>query len=216
MNRHNALNAFLLVFGTALAAMTAGHALVLSLGPPTGYAHTAQAPAIELALALLIAAIGAIARSVARRVSESPRIADWALPAVSTVRSFGPARVIVAVVAIQSAALFLGEALEQHLSGVSLGGISGLYGSTLAIAPLVHLAIGIAAGALLSLVSRAACDNVRAAVAFIRAALTWLSRDKRPALPAFEFTLAVLSGPQSHPIAHNLANRPPPASVRFA
>jgi hypothetical protein len=196
--------------------MTAGHALVLALGPPTGYAHIVQAPTIELAVVLGVATLIALARSLVRSLREHHDSSDWALPAISTIRSLGPARIIASVVVAHSAALFLGEALEQHASGVTLGGIAGLYGSTLAIAPLVHLAIAVAAGAILWLAARAVCENVRQAVVLVRAALAWLSRDERPSAPKIDRLVFVPCGPQSKPIAHNLANRPPPASVRFA
>lgn len=216
VNRDKSYSAILLICGVAFAAMTAGHALVLALGPATGYAHIAQAPTLELALVLAIATVAAMAQTLLRWLRESPDQTDWALPAVSAIRSMSPARVIAAVVAAQSAALFAGETFEQHASGVTLGGIAGLYGSTLPIAPLVYLAIAVAAGAILWLAARAVCEHIREAVVFVRAAIAWLSREARSNAPNIDRFVFVSCGPQRKPLAHKLANRPPPASARFA
>ena len=215
-NRDKSYSAILLICGVAFAAMTAGHAVVLAFGPATGYAHIAQAPTVELAFALGLASVAAMARTLIRWIRESPDQPDWVLPTVFAIRSMSPVRVIAAVIGVQSAALFVGEALEQHASGVTLGGVAGLYGSTLPIAPLVYLAIAIAAGAILWLAARALCEHVRQAVVFVRAALAWLSRDVRPSAPKIDRFVFVSGSPRRKPLAHKLANRPPPASVRFA
>ena len=198
--------------------MWMGHALVIALGPPTGYRHFAQAPALEGAAALvawaLVATVAAALRHAFRGRQQSS--ADWALPAFAAVRALGVVRVTGAILLVQFVALGIGESLEQHAAGITLSGIAGLVGSTLAYAPAIYLAIGAAAGAVAWLAARAVCANCAFAVAVLRAAVAWLRRRTSSTLTRVHNRVFIPVGLPQQPLSFKLANRPPPASTRLA
>jgi hypothetical protein len=205
----------LLIAGVALVAMTGAHALSL-LGRTTSYSHVALGPAAVLAVFLLSAGGVCAIRRMSDSIDRSPRDPDWALPAFGLIRAIGPARTMGFVLAIQMLSLFAGEALEQRIAGVALGGVAGLFGSTLVWAPVIHFAVGIAAGAILWIASREICRHSAQVVQLFRAVLNWLSRSAdvvalKPELPVTPVAPAHLK-----PIAFFVANRPPPISVAIA
>jgi hypothetical protein len=214
--RKYSVTALLPIGAAALLAMTAGHALVLALAPATGYRHGAQTPALEMAVALAIAAVIAAIRRVVHALRRQRPQPDWALPSLTTIRALGIPRVAIAVVSLQTIALFVGESLERHAAGLPIGGFAELVGSAWLFAPFVHLAIGAIASVALISTARAVCAHVAAAIALVCAVLAWLSPLPRAFALTLQQNVFAIVGPQRHPIAHNLANRPPPAFGRLA
>jgi len=127
------------------------------------------------------------------------------------------ARLIPVLVGIQLATLFAGEAVEQRVAGVSLAGVEALFGSSLAFMPFVHIAIGIWAAVVLWLGARAVCDNVGAAVAFVRRVLAWLARTHSAVTGSAGARSDRAVERRLLPLAHKIASRPPPLSfIRYA
>ena len=206
----------LLIAAVALVAMAAAHALTMV--PDSVYHHIALGPSTELAAVLLGGSAACALRRLwhASRRDARPR-PDWALPAFDAVARLGIARVISAVLAIQLAALFAGEALEQRLAGVTLAGIASLFGSTLWFAPLVHLLIGTLFGAALWASARSICAQAAALARLLRTAAMWLARGAQTAAPMRSASRpARVALAHLRPIAFFIANRPPPASIVFA
>jgi hypothetical protein len=204
-----------LIAGVALAAMTAGHALIVALSGPSGYRHALQVPAVELAVVLVCVGAFAAIRGLFGASRDRQVQPDWALPSFEAIRALGPVRIASAVLAIQMSALVAGESLEQHLSGIALPGFAGLFGSTFAFAPLVHVAIGIACALLLWVASRETCRHAMEIIAFGRAIIAWLARPVAQRALKPGHTLPAASFALSQPLAFNLANRPPPLSARL-
>lgn len=196
--------------------MTAGHALVVALSAGSGYRHIVQAPAVELAILLVGAGALAAARRLFRTAGDRHTAPDWALPSLAAIRALGPVQIVCAVLAIQLSALVAGESLEQHLSGVALPGFAGAFGSTLAVAPLIHVAIGAAFALLLWIVAREAYRHATEIVGFGRAIVAWLARPTPLRVPKLGRIRPAASFILSQPLAFKLANRPPPSSVRHA
>jgi hypothetical protein len=216
LDRSQTRSHLFLIAGVALAAMTAGHALIVALTGASGYRHAVQVPAVDLAAVLAGAGVfGAVRRlfGASRNRQLQP---DWALPSFETIRALGPVRIASAVLAIQMSVLIAGESLEQHLSGVALPGFAGVFGSTFAFAPLVHVAIGVACALLLWIASRETCRHAIGIIAFSRALIAWLARPLAQRALKPGRTLPAASLALSQPLAFNLANRPPPLSARLA
>jgi len=216
MNRPPSRCHILLIAGVALVAMAIAHALSLA-GTAVSYRHIAVGPAVDLAIGLIAAgAFCAIRRAMhaSRKALGDP---DWALPAFGAIKALGAGRTIGLVLAIQFIALVAGEALEQRVAGVALVGLSALFGSTLAFAPLVHCAVGIVAGAILWFASREVCRHAAHVIGFVSAIVEWISRRADIAIAPPRDRRAIPVAP-SHlrPIAFFLANRPPPFSVTLA
>lgn len=203
--------------GVALVAMSSGHALVMLLSPATGYRHVLQGPAVELGLVLLASAAICAAAQVFRALVGPQSASDWVLPAIVKLQALGPVRVIASIVTLQTVLLFAGETVEQKIAGTALAGAAGLFGSTLLVAPLIHFAVGIAAGLALWLLSCAICRHAASAFEILRAVFAWLARslDVTSAPSRRRLALAALLPPRQ-PLAYRIANRPPPTSVRFA
>src|SRR5579864_4808080 len=206
-----------LIAGAALAAMTLSHAFVLALdrvlgNGQLGYHHVALVPALGLGALLLVWGVFSILRHLTRAADGTRTDADWLLPSLARIRSIGPLTISAAVLVLQTAALFAGESLEQHLAGVTLSGIPALFGSSLAVAPLLHFAVGIAAGLALWLSARAVCSYAAEAAAIVRAAAQWLSRITPDAATPQLRALVLAADAVAPPVlSRRIANRPPPA-----
>lgn len=210
------LPAHVIIIGAvALAAMTLAHELTL-LGSSMLYRHVAVMPIAETAVLMLAVGVFSAVHKMVRRQASDTREPDWALPAFETIRRLGIAPTVGLVLTIQILSLAVGESFEQHAAGLSLTGLTALFGTTLAAAPLIHLAVGIVAGVLLWVGAREICRHANAVVEFVRAIVYWLSR-KRTLAPQriVRSSAAVVSAPHLEPIAYFLANRPPPISVNI-
>jgi hypothetical protein len=193
--------------------MTLAHELTL-LGPATLYRHVAIMPIAETATLMLAVGLLEAVRRMVKRLGSDKCEPDWALPAFATIRRFGISRTVGLVLTIQMLSLFAGESFEQRAAGLSLTGFTALFGTTLAIAPLIHLAVGIAAGALLWFGAREICRHAIAVAEIMGAIVDWLSRKRALApLRIVRATGAIVHGPHLEPVAYFLANRPPPISV---
>jgi hypothetical protein len=216
LDRSQTRSHLFLIAGFALVAMTAGHALVVALSGASGYRHVLQVPAVELAVVLVgVGAFAAVRRLFGASRNRQIQL-DWALPAVEAIQALGPVRIASALLAIQLSALVAGESLEQQVSGIALPGFAGVFGSTFAFAPLVHVAIGIACALLLWIGARETCRHAVEIIAFGRAMIAWLARPIARRALNVGHTLPTASFALSQPLAFNLANRPPPLSVRHA
>jgi hypothetical protein len=205
-----------LIFGIALVAMAAAHALTLGVGPASVYHHFALGPAGVLAGALLLIGIAGAFERILRSGGPPRGQDDWALPAFGAIRSIGPAKIVGMVLAFQFIALFASESLEQRVAGVAIGGIAGVFGSSLSIAPLVQLAFGVVAGLTLWLAAREICRHAAIVYRFVQASLAWISRRVVPVAIRRDRLVTGANRAHEKPIAFNLANRPPPVSVRIA
>jgi len=212
------LCAWLLISAGAIGAMTSSHAVAVALGGSNGYRHTAQAPLVGIAALCAIAGIALVLRRIESSAKASAvRGPDWVLPALVSIERLGVARLIPALVGIQLATLFAGEAVEQRIAGVSLAGVQALFGSPLAFMPFVHIAIGISAAVVLWLAARAVCDNVGIAVAFVRRVLAWLARTQPAVTRSAGARRDRVTERRLLPLAHKIASRPPPLSfIRYA
>jgi hypothetical protein len=97
-----------------------------------------------------------------------------------------------------------------------VNGIAGLHGAPLALALSFNLVVGVTAAAALWLAARAICAHASAALAFIRAALAWLSRAKENSTEQTTLVDKPAAVVHLHPIARKISSRPPPISVRLA
>ena len=210
MQRGKAASAAL-ICAVALFAMVTGHAAVAALGAAAGYRHVVQAPMLGIAALLSVGVAIALVRKLAALVRPRPTDGDWALPAFSSVTALGPGRVTATVLVLQTIALFAGESIEQRAAGVTLAGVAGLFGSSLAIAPFVHLTIGLVAGLGLWFAARAVCASVGSALSLVRRAVAWLSPvEQRSAARIFVSRDRTVIRPLL-PLAHKIASRPPPS-----
>ncbi len=197
--------------------MTAGHALVLALGPSAGYRHGVQAPALVIAVVIGMSAVAGAFQRLLAAVRDDVRVEkDWVGPALSVIHRLGMVRAAIATAAAQLAFLVAAETLEQHAAGVVIGGLAGLVGSPLLAALPIHLIIGAAAGMLLWLCAQKAPSHAAALLALARIALSWLARRApslaaRPAVHAANTRVAY-----ELLLAHKLASRPPPQPLRRA
>jgi hypothetical protein len=193
--------------------MTLAHELTM-VAPAPLYRHVAVAPIAETAVfMLLIGLISALGKIVQRQGNDT-REPDWALPAFQSIRRLGVGHTVGLVLMIQMLSLAAGESFEQHAAGVSLTGLTALFGTTLAAAPFIHLGIGITAGMLLWFGAREICGHASVVAGIIRAIVEWLSRE-RSLVPhrVVRASGAMVSAPHREPLAYFLANRPPPISV---
>ena len=216
VNRSFFAGALLLIGAVGFAAMCAGHALVLALGPSSTYRHTVQGPALEISAMLVAGVLVSTVKRLAAALRPQPRVTgDWALGAFAVIRDLGLTRVAAAVTLWQLGSLAVGEALEQRAAGVAIGGIAALIGSPLVVAPVIHVAIGLVAGTVLWLCACAAARHADALMALVRVALGWLSQSRRPIAQrvtpdrATPFVRRLL-------VAYRLGSRPPPATLRLA
>ena len=219
MHRHLPFAAALLIFAVALVAASLDHAIVFAIGPAAQYRHVAVTPALEFAAILaLLAGAGIATRFVAALRARTARCteADWVLPALTAIRVIGPARLSATIVTLQFFTLVGGESIEQRIAGVGLTGVAGLFASALGLALLVQIAVGTSFALALWAVARAACENVRAAVALVCAALGWVSRAAVAPSATRLPRVAHLSLRPLLPIANKIGSRPPPTSVSLA
>jgi len=218
MNRRTGLCAWLLICAVAIGAMASGHAAAIALGGSSGYRHVTQAPLVGIAALCAIAGIALVLRRIESSAKTSAvRDPDWVLPAFASIARLGVARLIPVLVGIQLATLFAGEAVEQRIAGVSLGGVQALFGSSLAFTPFVHIAIGISAAVILWLGARAVCDNVGVTIALVRRVLAWLGRTQSTVTAARSASSDRATEYRHLPLAHKIASRPPPLSfIRYA
>lgn len=216
MYRPNAASAAL-VCAVALLAMVTGHAAVATLGAAAGYKHIAQAPLLGIAALLALAVAIALVRKVAALLQPRRSDDDWALPAFTSLSALGPGLVTSAVLVLHTIALFAGESIEQRAAGVTLAGAAGLFGSSLAIAPFIHLSIGLAAGLGLWFIARAVSTSVAATLSLVRRALAWLARPQRRSTARIFVARDSAVARTLLPLAHKIASRPPPSfSIRLA
>lgn len=195
--------------------MTVAHELTL-LGPATLYRHVAVAPIAETAILALIVGLAGAVRKFVTRYDDGACEPDWALPAFATIRRLGITRTVGLVLTMQMLSLAAGESFEQHAAGVSLTGLTALFGTTLVTAPLIHVAIGVAAGALLWFGAREISLHANAVAEIMRAIVDWLSpRHALAPQRVVGTNAAIVSAWHLEPVAYFLANRPPPISVSF-
>jgi hypothetical protein len=213
MNSRTSPCAWLLICAFAIGAMASGHAAAVALGGSSGYRHVAQAPLVGIAALCALAGIALVLRRIESSAKTSAVLdPDWVLPALVSIERLGVTRLIPALVGIQLAALFAGEAIELRVAGVSLVGAQALFGSSLAIMPVVHIAIGVFAAVVLWLGARAVCHNIGIAAAFVRRALAWLAR-KQSTVTASRTARNDRATVRRHlQLAHKIASRPPPLS----
>jgi hypothetical protein len=213
---------WLLLLAIALAAMTAGHAVELGLenaalfgDDRAGYAHVAQGPIVDLAVALFLFAMGVLVVRLVRGALAHASSADWLLPALEQIRSMGIRGAALRIVSVQLPALLATEFAEQRLSGVVHPSLAAVFGQGHVTAPFVQLAVGIIAACAAVAFARIVCahagDLVRAARTV---AVAFVSIPRRPAVHA---ALREIAGTESiRPkrralLSLRIANRPPPA-----
>jgi hypothetical protein len=213
---------WLLLLAIALAAMTAGHAVELGLENASlfgddraAYAHVAQGPIVDLAVALFLFAVGVLIVRLVRGALANTASTDWLLPALEQIRSMGVRGAALRIVSVQLPALLATELAEQRLSGFAHPSVAAVFGQGHLTAPFVHVAIGIvaafAAVALARMVCAHACELVRAARTV---AAVFVSIPRRAAAHAALRAVATPDSmrPKRRPLlALRIANRPPPA-----
>src|SRR5579863_2961946 len=204
----------IMIGAVALGAMTLAHELTL-LGSATLYRHVAVVPIAEAAtLMLALGLLSALQKIVKRQVHDTSE-PDWALPSFATIRRLGIVHTVGLVLAMQALSLAASESFEQHAAGLSLTGLSAFFGTTLATAALIHLAVGVVAGTLLWSGAREICRHANAVAAIVHAIVDRFSR--KLALAPAQIVRAIAAGvhaPHLEPIAYFLANRPPPIAVQ--
>jgi len=158
----------IMIGAVALGAMTLAHELTL-LGSATLYRHVAVVPIAEAAtLMLALGLLSALQKIVKRQVHDTSE-PDWALPSFATIRRLGIVHTVGLVLAMQALSLAASESFEQHAAGLSLTGLSAFFGTTLATAALIHLAVGVVAGTLLWSGAREICRHANAVAAIVHA-----------------------------------------------
>jgi hypothetical protein len=205
---------YFLLAGVALAAMTAGHALTAGLGTLAAYRHIAQGPSSDLAAVLLAIGVWAAVARLLKAGLSGKRRQRWALAAFDAIRTMGPARVAAAIVPLQLLALAGGESLEQHAAGLSVAGIAAIFGSALVWAPVIHIAIGSAAGIALWLASREICEHADDALRRIAAIAAWLAPERGIRGSTYLTINRVRRAIAAAPLSTRFANRPPPSILR--
>lgn len=209
--------AWLVIAGGGLTAMVAGHAFELWLerlhafgGTAASYAHAAQSPAIQTALAFfVIAMLGAGGRvlALAGRSSTS----DCFLPALQGVARAGLTKVSAGLLGVQFASLTVAEFCEQRASGFHGNGLAAVIGHGHATALPVHLLVGLALAFALQRFARYASARAGAIVNAVAVFLRRVGTRPTWAPRASRFRLALhFSGQRPCLLALGLANRPPP------
>jgi hypothetical protein len=204
-----------IIIGIALTAMTAGHALIGALGPALPYQHVAQAPAVDLAALLLAFGAWSLGARIVSAATANRSSHDWLAPAFDAMRRLGFVRLAAVVVPMQLVFLATGEAYEQHLAGIAFAGPLALFGSALWYAPIVQVAVGLAAALAGWLIAREVCRSATAAVAMVRAIVAWLSRPRVRACSALTARSIAAPIAFAKPLARKFANRPPPFVANF-
>ncbi len=213
---------WLLLLAIALAAMAAGHAVELGLENASlfgddraGYAHVAQGPIVDLALALFLFAMGVLIVRLVRGVLTNASSNDWLLPALEQIRSMGIRGATLRIVSVQLPALLATEFAEQRLSGIVHPSLAAVFGQGHVTAPFVQLAVGVLAALVAVAFASVACAHARELVRAARTVATvFVSVPRRPGVRAEIRALAATDStrPKRRPLLSlRIANRPPPA-----
>ncbi|MBC5827043.1 MAG: hypothetical protein GIW99_05100 [Candidatus Eremiobacteraeota bacterium] len=208
-----------LVLAVALMAMVAGHAAELDLenlgfvaDVRAGYAHVGQGFAAGISLVLFLISAVLLFRQFLAAFSVRTTSGKAILPAADALCRLGAGRIVASVLAGQVIALVAIEVLEQRLSHYAGYGIGAVFGTGHESAVLVHISIGVFAGLVLWMLSRAACRHVGSAIEIV----ICLVAAQRPGIVggATALRARAASARVTTPceLALRLANRPPPLS----
>ena len=213
---------WLLLLAVALAAMTAGHAVELGFenaalfgDDRAGYAHLAQGPIVDLAVALFLIALGVLLLRFVRGAFSSGSHADWLLPALERIRSMGISGAALRIISVQVPALAATELAEQRLSGIVHPSLAAVFGHGHVTAPFVQLAFGVIAACAIVACARFLCAHAGELVRAARTvAVIFVAMPHRPAVHAALRLLAANDSTRLKRralLALRRANRPPPA-----
>ena len=213
---------WLLIGAVALAASVCGHALELAIenlrvlgDGRANYAHPAQLFAGEMAGALFLIALVAMARRFLQCALHARADKDCLVPALGGIVRFGFAPVTVSLLLIQFASLISSELLEQHWAGFG-GGLASIIGPGHITTIAVHLVVGMLFAFCLYRVSRFVCAQTKTIVSVI----ALFARRLVPATPkpisSYSQRTLLVCARRPALLALGLANRPPPFSFANA
>jgi len=211
-----------LLLAVALAAMSAGHAVELSLENASlfgdgraAYTHFAQGPIVDLAVALFLFAIAVLAVRFVRSAWMTATPSEWMLPTLQTIRAMGVRGAALRIVSMQIPALLAAEFAEQRLSGIAHPSFAAVFGLGHVTAPFVQFAVGVIGAWALVAFSRTVCAHAHQLARAARAVTAvFVARLHRPSVGRTLRDLIAIDArrPKRRPLlALRLANRPPPA-----